>query len=172
MIEISITSDIIQFASQKLEKVNTRKNLGLSKFGSERNRILAGYIGERIIMKYLGLKTDDDDYQYDLISNKGKKLEVKTITCKFKPKPNYWCTVNSHDLSGVHKQDADFYIFIRILNDYSKGWILGWIACESFFKKGEFISKGKDFGKFKFIKANATILAINKLNPFKKEGAF
>lgn len=168
MIEITITQDTIDYASNKLEHVNTRDNLGLSKFGSERDRILVGYIGERIIMAHLGLKNDDDKYHYDLISSKGKKLEVKTITCKFKPKPDYWCTVNSHDLSGVYKQDADFYIFLRILNDYSKGWILGWISCEEFFEKGEFIPKGKDFGKFQFVKANATILPINKLNQFKK----
>ncbi|MEW4922265.1 hypothetical protein [Algibacter sp. 2305UL17-15] len=169
MIEISITQDIIDYANNKLEHVNTRDNLGLSKFGSERNRILVGYIGERIIMKYLKLQNDEDKYHYDLISNKGKRLEVKTITCKFKPKDDYWCTVNSHDLSGVYKQNADFYIFLRILNDYSKGWILGWISCEEFFKKGEFIPKGKDFGKFQFVKANATILSIDKLNPFKED---
>ena len=117
MIEILITQDIIDYATDKLEHVNTRDNLGLSKFGSERDRILVGYIGERIMMKHLRLKNDEDKYHYDLISNKGKKLEVKTITCKFKPKPDYWCTVNSHDLSGVYKQEADFYIFLRILND-------------------------------------------------------
>jgi len=168
MIEILITQDIVDYANKKLAHVNTLDNLGLSKFGSERNRILVGYIGERIIMKYLGLTQDEDKYHYDLISNKGKRLEVKTITCKFKPKADYWCTVNSHDLSGVYKQNADFYIFLRILNDYSKGWILGWIPCKEFFKKGEFIAKGKDFGKFQFVKANATILPINQLNQFKK----
>ena len=94
MIEISITQDIIDYANIKLDHVNTRDNLGLSKFGSERSRILVGYIGERIIMKYLGLKNDEDKYHYDLVSNKGKKLEVKTITCKFKPLTHYWCTVN------------------------------------------------------------------------------
>lgn len=169
MIEILIGQDIIQYARNKLEHVNTRDNLGLSKFGSERNRILIGYIGERIIMKFLELKNDRDDYQYDLISNNGKRLEVKTITCKFKPRPDFWCTVNSHDLYGVYKQDADYYIFLRILNDYSKGWILGWISCEEFFKKGEFVEKGRDFGKFKFVKANATILLISELNQFKEK---
>lgn len=167
MIEILITKDIVDYANKKLAHVNTQNNLGLSKFGSEKNRILVGYIGERIMMKYLGLKNDEDKYDYDLISNKGKRLEVKTITCKFKPKTHYWCTVNSHDLSGVYKQNADYYIFLRILNNYSKGWILGWIDCDEFFEKGEFIAKGKDFGKFQFVKANATILPINKLNKFK-----
>lgn len=166
MIEVQIPQKTIDYAQKKLDFVKTSKGLGLSKFGSEKHRILVGYIGEKIIMDYLSIKEDSDDYNFDLISNKGKRLEVKTITCKFKPKPDYWCTVNSHDLEGVHKQKADYYIFLRILNDFSKGWILGWIACEDFFKQGEFVEKGKDFGKFEFVKANATILPIEKLNAF------
>ena len=43
---------------------------------------------------------------------------------------------------------------------------LGGALVPIFLKNGEFVSKGKDFGKFKFIKANATVLPINKLNKF------
>ena len=57
-------------------------------------------------------------------------------------------------------------IFLRILNDFSKGWILGWISCKDFFQKGTFVKKGKDFEKFQFVKANATILEIKQLNSF------
>ena len=165
MIELIISKETISYAEEKIKSVK-KHSFGLSKFGSERDRILVGYIGEKIVMDYLNIKKDIDDYDFDLLSNKGKRLEVKTITCKFKPKPHYWCTVNSHDLDGFHKQNADYYIFLRILNDFSKGWILGWISCHDFFKKGKSIKKGKDFGKFKFVKANATILEINKLNSF------
>ena len=85
---------------------------------------------------------------------------------RIKPKPNYLCTVNSHKIDGIHKQKADYYIFLRIKNDYSLAWILGWYSCEDFFNAGTFVPKGKDFGKFKFIKANATVLEIDKLNKF------
>lgn len=169
MIEVLINSSVIEYAQKKLSCIETNDKLGLSKFGSEKNRILVSYIGEKIIMDFLAIKEDSDDYNFDLISNKGKKLEVKTITCKFKPPPHFLCTVNSHDLDGVHKQDADYYIFLRILNDYSKGWILGWIPCSDFFKHGQFAEKGTDFGKFKFEKANATTLEISKLNKFKND---
>jgi len=166
MIEIIITEEAIKYAKQKLSKVISKDNLDLNKFGSERHRILVGYIGEKIIMDYLSLQKDVDDFDFDLMSKKNKRLEVKTISCKFKPKEDYWCTVNSHDLNGVHKQKADYYIFLRITNDFSKGWILGWISCDDFFKKGTFISKGTDFDKFKFKKANATVLTIGELNKF------
>ena len=162
MREIQISPKMLAQAQKKLAAINAKKNLGLSKFGSEYDRILVGYIGEQIIMEYLKIHTDSDEFDYDLLY-RGKKLEVKTISCKFKPLPHYWCTVNSHDLKGVHKQTADYYLFLRILNDKSKGWILGGMACTDFFKKGKFVPKGTDFGKFKFYKANATILPINEL---------
>lgn len=162
MREILISPLMLEKAKHKLTTINTRENLGLSKFGSEYDRILIGYIGEQIIMNYLNIETDSDTFDFDLLYN-GKKLEVKTISCKFKPLPHYWCTVNSHDLNGVHKQTADYYIFLRILNDKSKGWILGGMTCKNFFEKGKFVPKGTDFGKFKFYKANATILPINQL---------
>ena len=167
MIEVNIAKEIISYAERKLKDVSKESSI-LSKFGSERDRILVGYIGEKIIMNYLNIEKDVDDFEFDLLSNKGKRLEVKTITCKFKPKPHYWCTVNSHDLDGIHKQKADYYIFLRILNDFTKGWILGWISCDDFFQKGAVVKKGKDFGKFQFVKANATILEIGELNDFKK----
>ena len=166
MINVVITKEIIKYAEKKLDKIQSNNNVELSKFGSEKHRILVGYIGEKIIMNYLGLKEDADDFNFDLLSKKNKRLEVKTITCKFKPKEDYWCTVNSHDLNGVHKQKADYYVFLRIMNDFSKGWILGWIPCDEFFEKGTFVSKGTDFDKFKFEKANATILPIKELNKF------
>ena len=169
MIYITIPPSSIDYAKRKLKSISINKDVGvkyLSKFGSEKKRILTGYVGEKIIMDYLGIKKDSDDYDFDLISKKGKRLEIKTISCKFKPKKDYFCTVNSHDLNGVHKQDADYYIFLRILNNYSSGWILGWITCDEFFKKGQFVNKGTDFGPFRFIKANATILPISSLNQF------
>lgn len=167
MIEFKIENHIVEYALGKLNKVDYCINVNPSKFGFERKRIFEGYLGERIIMKFLGISKDIDCFEYDLLSNKGKKLEVKTISCKFKPIDSYLCTVNSHKVDGVHKQKADYYIFLRILNDYSSSWILGWIPCDEFFKKGSFIPKGKDFGKFKFVKANATVLGISKLNKFK-----
>ena len=167
MLEIQIKKSVIQHAKKRMKNIQENQEVGKSKFSSEAERIFIGYIGEKIILDFLNIKESSETFDFDIISKKGAKLEVKTITCKFKPKPHYWCTVNSHNLNGVHKQDADYYIFLRILNNLKKGWILGWISCEEFFKKGKFIKKGTDFGKFQFVKANATILPINELQTFK-----
>ena len=143
------------------------KKLALNKFGSEKDRILLGYIGENLVSDFLGL-IQADTYDYDLLSNKGKRLEVKSISCKFKPKPHYLCTVNSPIINQDNRQQTDFYIFVRILADNSKGWILGYIKPNEFYEKGDFAEKGKDFGKFKFKKASATTLPISKLYRFRR----
>lgn len=163
MIEINVNKNIIEKAKKRLSKIN-KDNLIPSKFGYNQNRILEGYIGEEIIRDYLGIKITEDKFDYDLISKKNKKLEVKTVSCISKPKSHYLCTVNSHSEEYTHKQKADFYIFVRLLKNYKTAWLVGWINCKDFFLEGKFVKKGKDFGNFKFIKANAYVLEINKLN--------
>lgn len=164
MQEILITSEMRSIAHQKTKHLHFNENRGLSKFGSEKNRTIVGYIGEQMVMDFLKIKSLDDQYNFDLIYL-GKRLEVKTISCKFKPYPHYLCTVNSHNLNGIHKQSADYYVFLRILNDQSKGWILGYIPCAEFFEKGKFIEKGSQVVKgVQFVKANATVLPINQLH--------
>lgn len=171
MIEIIITADMIKKSQDKADKVKFDANKNLNKFGSEKNRTLIGYLGEQLVLHHLKTATDVDDYEYDLLYNE-TKVEVKTISCKFKPRPDYLCTVNScHDV-GTHKQSADYYIFTRVLNDLSVGWILGNIKCEDFFKKGKFIAKGSEaIAGISFDKANATVLPISELNAMKSNHA-
>ena len=163
MQEILISDQMRNIANQKTIHLQFDQNRGLSKFGSEKKRTIVGYIGEQMVMDFLKIETLDDQFNFDL-TYEGKRLEVKTISCKFKPYPHYLCTVNSHNLDGIHKQSADYYVFLRILNDQSKGWILGCIPCPEFFKKGKFIEKGSQVVKgVQFVKANATVLPINQL---------
>ena len=162
MIEIIISDTLRNKANKRLDNFNFG-NRNLNLFGSERDRTLIGYIGELMVMGFLGIEQGNDDYNYDIIYQK-KRLEVKSISCKFKPHLDYLCTVNSYDLNGVHKQNADYYVFTRIINDMTKGWILGFINCDDFFTKGKFIKKGSTVVPgVKFWKANATVLPINQL---------
>ncbi len=163
MHEITITPEMRSAAYQKVRHLQFNEKRGLSKFGSEKSRTVVGYIGEEMVMDFLNIEINDDDFNYDL-SYQNQRLEVKTISCKFKPYPHYLCTVNSHNLEGVHKQSADYYVFLRILNDQSKGWLLGCMPCNEFFEKGKFVEKGATVVKgVQFVKANATVLPINQL---------
>ena len=163
-IEVQVKKSMIDFANKKIKEVKFNRK-ELNKFGSEKGRTFFGYLGQAMVYDYLGIP-EVDTFDFDGIYN-NEKLEIKTISCKFEPYSHYLCTVNSHDLEGVHKQQADHYVFTRIKNDKSIGWILGYISCEEFFKKGIFKSKGSEItsnpnvGKFE--KANATVLEIQEL---------
>jgi len=165
MIEIDIKKKYLETSLNRISNINVKNN-NPSKFGYENKRIYEGYIVEELVKDFLNINLISDTYNYDLLTNKGKKLEVKTISCKFKPKTNYLCTVNCHSSKEKNIQNADYYIFVRIRNDYKVGWLLGWIGCDEFYQKGDFIEKGKDFGNFKFTKANATVLEIKNLYKF------
>ncbi len=163
MIERNISRDMIKQAQERLEKCRINENRNLSRFGSEKNRIFFGYLAELMVMEYLEIDYCNDEYDYDIIYRE-KRLEVKNISCSFKPYPNYLATVNSYDLNGVHKQKADYYVFTRILFDKTKGWIAGFIDCEDFFKKGTFRKKGTEvINDLTLKKANMTTLEYHRL---------
>jgi hypothetical protein len=167
MIELVITQQQRDRAQQRLTDIRLDPTRGLSLFGSEGWRILFGYLGEEMVLAWLemtDLNEIRETFEYDLVF-RGKRLEVKTISCKFRPHLDYLCTVNSYDLSGVHQQEADFYVFVRILNDQSKGWLLGYYPCKEFFEKGRFVPKGTEMKNFAFEKANATVMEIYNLLP-------
>ena len=163
MIEYTLTEELINKAKKRLARVSANDHREI-KFGYDRARILDGYIGEEIIKDCLNITKEADTFEYDLISNKGKKLEVKTITCKSKPQEDYLCTINAHSETFEHRQKADYYIFIRLLNDYSKAWVLGYMGCNEFFDKATFVPKGTDFGKFALKRQNCYVLEIYKLH--------
>ena len=106
---------------------------------------------------------DIDDYEYDIIIGE-YKVDVKSISCKFKPPTNYLAAVNSCEIEGEHRQDADVYIFVRIREDCMAAWILGFIECDRFFKMSKYIQKGETYHGMKFEKANMNVLPINKLH--------
>lgn len=165
MIEVQVTSLQLQKAHTRLSKFQFNSSRGLSMFGSEKDRTLFGYLGEQIIIDYLGIQEANETFEYDLIF-RNKKIEVKSVSCKFKPLSNYLCTVNSYDLTGVHQQDADYYVFVRIINDKTKAWILGYYPCKKFFQDGTFVKKGTQIAPgIIFEKANGTVMQISKLLP-------
>ena len=159
--EIRIDDDMRNRAKSKYNKIKLDPERDKRRFGSEGKRILEGYLGEIVVMDYYGVG-DIDDYEYDIIIN-GIKVDVKTISCKFKPTPNFLAVVNSCEIDGEHRQKADTYIFVRMREDYEVAWIVGYMMCEKFFDLSTFVKKGETFDGMKFEKANLNVLPIENL---------
>ncbi|WP_299823691.1 hypothetical protein [uncultured Pontibacter sp.] len=166
MIEVAIEEAMRQAAIAKLDASKGLKRKKLNRFGSEPERTYYGYLGEQLVMKYLGITEDTDDYEYDVLY-KGYRLDIKSISCKFKPPVSFLCTVNSCYDEGEHRQDADFYVFARVKYDFTVGWILGFMHCGDFFRKSTYLPKGSVYEGMEFFKANANIIPISKLEPMR-----
>lgn len=123
MTPIQITPEIISRAKRKAASVG---NLQGSITGSLSN--VVGAIGEIIVADALGA-TEANTYDYDLVKN-GRRIDVKTKRCNTAPRENYDCSVAAHG----SKQDCDSYVFVRILTDSSKAWILGEINKSDFYE--------------------------------------
>ena len=155
MIEIDITKDMIEQCKAKAEDIGRLKNSITEGQGN-----LAGIVGEYIVHKYLKDSEWQNTYDYDLIEN-NKKIDVKTKRCSSKPRDNYDCSVAE---TSLH-QDCDEYIFVRILNDLSKAWILGRMGRDAFFKKAKHMKKGQVDKSNNFtVHANCYNLIIKELD--------
>ena len=160
--EIRITQDMRDRAKIKYDKIKIDDKRDKRRFASEGKRLMYGYLGEIVVMDYFGVE-DVDDYEYDIIID-GDKVDVKTISCKFKPPGHYLAAINSCEIDGEHRQNADKYIFVRIREDCKVAWILGFIECDRFFQMSKFLNKGETYHGMKFEKANMNVLPINKLH--------
>ena len=124
---------MINKAKAKANQMGTIKNSITKGQGN-----IAGFIGEEIVLNYLNEK-DNNSYDYDLILKDGRKVDVKTKRTTVKPRINYDCSVAAFNT----KQKCDVYIFCRILNDLSKGWILGYKDKEDYFNEARFMKKNE-----------------------------
>lgn len=135
MEEVAITNAMLLRARSRAAKLPKLKNSIRQQRGK-----LVGLLGEEIVKKFFNVpvKQDEAGYDFDIVSPEGWKLEVKTKERSVKPKPNYECSVAQFN----HTQDCDLYVFVSVLNDYSTGWICGWLTPEDFKKKSTKFKKG------------------------------
>jgi len=153
MTPIQITTQILNRAKRKAASVG---NLQGSITGSLSN--VVGAIGEVIVADVLGA-TESSTYDYDLIKD-GRRIDVKTKRCSTAPRENYDCSVAAHG----SKQDCDSYIFVRILKDTSKAWILGEIDKADFYDRATKYRRGDIDPENGFVfKADCYNLPISEL---------
>jgi hypothetical protein len=156
IIELPIADSIVEKAKAKSEEMG-RLNKSITK--GEGN--VAGFIGEMVVADYLGCNVDNT-YDYDLTYD-SVKIDVKTKRTTAVPLPHYNCSVAAYN---TH-QKCDYYVFARVLNDYSKVWILGCMPHDDFYKNAAFMKKGQlDPADPRFVvKADCYNMRVNQLLP-------
>jgi hypothetical protein len=132
MIELEVTNKILMEARSRAKKLGHLHNSITKGAGN-----LAGYVGQLLVAKHLEAE-EPDDYNFD-VKKDNVTYEVKTKRCTSRPKPEYDCSVSDFNT----KQDCDYYIFVRVLEDFSKAWILGKKKKAEYFEQARFCEKGK-----------------------------
>jgi len=161
MIQVKITPSIISRAKKKAATVG---NLQGSITGSLSH--VVGAIGEIIVADAIGAN-ESNTYDYDLVRD-GERIDVKTKRCNTRPFPHYDCSVAAHGTN----QNCDSYVFVRILTDTSRAWILGSIPKQDFYTKATKYKRGDvDPANGFTFKADCYNLPISELSDVQKSEA-
>jgi hypothetical protein len=107
---------------------------------------MSGMLGEIAVEKYLGGIIDhcgEFSKSYDLKTNSGITIEVKTKRARSIPKPEY---VASVELKKTHMFENDLFVFLRSHDSMVKLWMLGWIKTDSFKRRAAFKKVGEPDG--------------------------
>jgi hypothetical protein len=110
-----------------------------------------GSVGEVVLIDYYKNKEvkfkDEQNFDYDFIIN-DFKIDVKTQSMKYKPKPYFTCHIPNFNI----KQDCDFYAFMFINLETNDAY------CEGMIRKKDWklIAKLKKQGEMGYVKPFAT----------------
>ena len=159
MIEITPTE-----AQRKEARLTAGNTTGLQGSITRGGGSPAGALGEilvRDMMDYRQINTKD----YDLYTDQGVRIDVKTKRCTSAPKEYYECSIAAHGT----RQQCDEYIFVRVLNNLTRAWILGSISKDEYFEKAVRHKKGEVDASNNFtFKADCYNLQISELCPIQK----
>lgn len=117
-----------------------------------------GALGEVVIRDCFGGRIVGD-FDYDLIID-SLRVDVKTKKTTVRPRPEYNCSV-------VHlNQDCDYYLFVRILSDLTKAYLLGYLSRDEMRQKATFNRKGEIETHIFNFRADCYNVRVDKLNEF------
>ena len=92
----------------------------------------------------------------------GETIDVKTKATSVPPLPHYECSVSKTNAT----QKCDHYAFARIHNQMDKGWVLGYLSKDDFFKSATYYEKGdKDASNGFVFRASCYSVPISILKP-------
>jgi hypothetical protein len=132
MLEVSVSESIIEMAKVKSVEMGKLNNSITSGDGN-----LSGFIGEFVVSELIDAEVSNT-YDYDLVTKDGIKIDVKTKRTNFTPKKNYECSIAAFNI----RQKCDQYVFVRVKNDFSKAWVLGYYPKDLYFQDARFYKKG------------------------------
>jgi len=161
VVERAVTTPIMTKAHEKSVEMGALRN---SLTNGEGN--LVGFVGEGLVHEYLleqsQMSNWSNTYDYDIILNGEVTIDVKSKKTGYVPKLDYECSVTALNT----KQQCDVYVFTRVKNDMSVGWILGFLPKKDYFDAATLMEKGMiDPSNGWKVKSDCYNVPINELRP-------
>lgn len=155
MIEVEITTNMLEKAKKRATELGVLKNSITKGEGN-----LAGFVGEYAALEVIGGEIADTR-DYDILRPNGRKADIKTKRCSSIPLPHFECSIANFNT----QQNCDDYVFVRVMNDFSKAWVLGELPKEEYFQKAKFYQQGQFDPRNRWrCKADCYNVAISELN--------
>lgn len=141
IVEINISKKFLKKAEEIHSKLSEKYKEGFNKHSYRKGScLLDSILSELVVANHLKLERVDT-FDYDFISSKGSKIDLKTKPqSDYFPQENWYAMVPAYQLE---KQDCEYYIFNRINKSLTKLWIVGYISKSNFKKKSHFVKKGE-----------------------------
>ncbi len=117
---------------------------GFYEFGALRNSITAGRsnvygaIGEVVFADLFPVWSKVESFNHDFIDGRGRTVDIKTKRTTQRPQPHWNC---SSAATSKH-QRPDYLMFIRVHEDLSVLWVLGWLPLDEFYDVAVFARRG------------------------------
>jgi hypothetical protein len=129
IVTVNITDKLYTEAEQRNQKYYDKfGQSGTHRTNKHRQR-MTGYLAEACIKNTFPALQYSDNLAVDFIYE-GASLDSKAQGCNSKPLVTYAATLYAEQKN----RDADYYIFSRVKNDFTKCWICGIISKPKFFK--------------------------------------
>lgn len=153
--EIKITDRMREVAHRKAAEMGTLRN-SISKGDGN----VIGFLGELAAWSIIGGKIANT-YDYDIVLDGNRTVDVKSKRAKVKPLPYYECSVAAYNIT----QKCDYYCFVRVTNDLDVAWVVGMIDKNKFYERAVYVQKGSiDGNNFFEIKDNCYNIKIQELD--------
>lgn len=133
MIEVELKPEMVKEAKKEAEELGVLKNSITKGVGN-----VVGILGEMAVAKVTD-STRANTRDYDLLRPDGKTSDVKSKKCSGPPEPHFQCSVADFNT----RQKCDYYVFVRVLKDFSKAWIVGELPKVEYFEKAVFVQQGQ-----------------------------
>ena len=162
MIEVIITPKILEEAKKRNEQYFNRfGNSGTHRTNKERQR-MTGYLAEACVNSVFPEIEYSDNYLVDFLLD-DSTIDSKAQGCNSKPLEFYSATLYEEQKN----RDADYYIFSRVKNDFSKAWICGIASKRKFFQIATLKKAGTETNNFTYDQSRYEV-SYNKLGDMYK----